>query len=87
MPLSSPYITWFEAPAMNNTEILDETSGTEMGDECSSIGRRMNVHFDGEKIRHDPSIKKAVDRALSVSDTTFWDFLSANIIIRRNPRL
>jgi hypothetical protein len=44
------------------------------------------VHFDGERIRHDPSIKKTVDRALSVSDTTFR-FLSADIIIRRNPQL
>ena len=59
---------------MNNTEILDEISGTEIGDECSSINRRINVYFDGEKIRYDPSIKKAVDRALSVSDTTFGIF-------------
>ena len=72
---------------MNNTEILDEISGIKISDEYSSINRRINVYFDGEKIRYDPSIKKAVDRALSVSDTTFWDFLSANIIIRRNPRL
>jgi hypothetical protein len=35
LPISSPpYITLFEAPAMNNTEIHDETSGTEVGDEC-----------------------------------------------------
>jgi hypothetical protein len=60
---------------MNNTEILDETSGTELGDEYSSVGGRMAyIHFDGEKIRHDPSIKKAVDRALSVSDTIFKIF-------------
>jgi hypothetical protein len=72
---------------MNNTEILDEISGTEIGDEYSLINRRINVYFDKEKIRYDLSIKKAVNRALSVSDTTFWDFLSVNIIIRRNPRL
>ena len=72
---------------MNNTEILDEISGTEISDEYSLINRRINVYFDKEKIRYDLSIKKAVNRALSVSDTTFWDFLSANIIIRRNPRL
>jgi hypothetical protein len=71
LPLSSPYITWFEAPAINNTEILDETSGTEIGDEYSLINKRINVYFDGEKIRYDLSIKKTVDRALSVSDTTF----------------
>jgi len=72
---STPYITCFEAPAMNNTEILDETSDTEVADECSSIcGRMTYVHFDGERIRHDPSIKKAVGRALSVSDTTFGIF-------------
>jgi hypothetical protein len=60
---------------MNNTEILDETSGTELGDECSSVGGRMAyIHFDREKIRHNPSIKKAVDRALSVSDTIFKIF-------------
>jgi hypothetical protein len=71
-PIFSSYITLFEAPVMNNTETLDETSGTEVGSECSSIGGRMGI--DRERIRHDPSIKKAVDRALSVSGTTFGFF-------------
>jgi hypothetical protein len=56
---------------MNNTEIFDETSGTEIGDEYSSINKRINVYFDREKIRYNLSIKKAVDRALSISNITF----------------
>jgi hypothetical protein len=71
LPLSSLYITWFKTPVINNTEILDEISGTEIDDEYSSINRRINVYFDKEKIRYNLSIKKAVDRALFISDTTF----------------
>jgi hypothetical protein len=59
---------------MNNTD-FDETSRTELGDEYSSVsGRMAYIHFDGEKIRYDPLIKKAIDRALSVSNTIFKIF-------------
>ena len=71
MPLSSPYITWFKALIMNNTEILDEISGTEISDECSLINKRINVYFDKERICYDLLIKKAVDRAFFISNTTF----------------
>jgi len=56
---------------MNNTEILDEISGTEISDECSLINKRINVYFDKERICYDLLIKKAVDRAFFISNTTF----------------
>jgi hypothetical protein len=60
---------------MNNTEILNEISGTELGDEYLLVsGRIAYIHFDREKIRHNPSIKKAINRALSVSDIIFKIF-------------
>jgi len=56
---------------MNNTEILDEISGIKISDEYSSINRRINVYFDREKIRYNLSIKKAVNKALSINNIIF----------------
>ena len=60
---------------MSNTEILNEMSTIEIGNEYLSVDRRLAcVHSNSKKIHYNLLIEGAINRALSVSNTVFKIF-------------